>query len=60
VYTEDQVKNAYEYFYGNDQNCEYEYGCDGTVWIHSQGGCTYLKLTKKDMEIAGRSVVIYI
>ena len=49
-YTEDQVKNAYEYFYGHDKDCEYEYGSDGTVWIHSQGGCNYLKLTKKDME----------
>ena len=52
-YTEEQVRNAYEYFYGHDKDCEYEYGSDGTVWIHSQGGCNYLKLTEKDINKTG-------
>lgn len=44
-YEEKTVKDAYEYFYGHQDDLEYEYGDDGTVWIHAQGGLTYVRLT---------------
>lgn len=44
-YEEQVVKDAYEYFYGHRDDLYYEYGDDGTVWIHAQGGLTYVKLT---------------
>ena len=44
-YTEKQIKEAYEFLYGHDEDVEYEYGQDGTVYIHSQGGLSYVNIS---------------
>lgn len=48
-YSEQAVKDTYEYLYGHQDDLEYEYGDDGTVWIHGQGGLTYVKLSPYDL-----------
>lgn len=44
-YTEEQIKEAFEIIYGHQDDVEYEYGQDGTVYEHSQGGVNYVNIS---------------
>lgn len=52
-YTEEQVKEAYDILYGHQDDVEYEYCQDGTVYLHSKGGSTYVNIAY-DIECLSR------
>ena len=45
-YTDEEVKEAYEILYGHQDEVEYEYCQDGTVYEHSQGGLNYVNISR--------------